>query len=98
MSPPTVVTFRAPPETVYLVASGRTIAFQRVAFRLEPPNESPDPMPVCGTFGPSIVIQSNSGVTVVAAAFESDTRPIIGFAGRFAARPTLVHVWPLLSE
>ena len=50
---------------------------------------------VGGTLGPSIVNQSNVGMTSVAAAFESASTPTWAFAGiAVDVRPACVHVCP----
>src|SRR3954451_12322998 len=93
MSPSVVVTERPPPATAYFVASSRTIEFQRVLSRLEPPKLSPGPpTPPLPAF--VSVNQSNFAVTCVVAALSRAKNPTRAFAGRFAGRPTSVQFVP----
>src|SRR3954468_2626589 len=91
-SPATVVTFRAPLLTLYLVASSRTIPFHLVLSSDVPLKSSPGLEPPA--LAPSTVTQTNFAVAVVAAALDRANRPILALAGSAAVWPTLVQVVP----
>src|SRR5919197_247191 len=105
MSPPTVVTFRLPPDTMYFVASSRTIAFHLSLLRVAPENVSPaPPKPVLvppeppGTFSPVSENQSKRATGAVAALLLNANMPTFAFGGSGAGRPTGVQLWPSVGK